>query len=177
MLKLRLMPIGDLLRWLARAGKRARAKSGGLKRYPDLAQLLSLRPKAVGGRRERPPGFAKVLAAAARQRQREVWGWKLAEARNHSASALEPNACLAHCPPPSRPRPRASGGGRRRHGSVKRCAGCSRARNCSALGARAARNTCPARPSHAVGPLRARGRRGRHTQRNQSTRPPQWTGP
>ena len=27
--------------------------------------------------------------------------WKLAEARNHSASALEPHACLAHCPPPS----------------------------------------------------------------------------
>jgi nitrite reductase/ring-hydroxylating ferredoxin subunit len=48
-----------------------------------------------------PPGPRTCWRLAARRSSREVCGWKLAEARNHSASALAPHATLAHCPPPS----------------------------------------------------------------------------
>ena len=134
------MPIGDHLRWLARAGKRARAKSGGLKRYPRTksapldGQMRRRRARAAALARARAGGWlrgaaARSVCAGSSQRPEII---------RPRRSLRTPLLLTARRPARGRAR---SGGWRRRHGSVKRCAGCSRARNHSALGARAARNT------------------------------------
>ena len=69
MLEPRLMPIGDHLRWLARACKRARAKSGGLKRYPRAksapldGQMRRRRARAAALGRARAGGWLRGAAA------------------------------------------------------------------------------------------------------------------
>ena len=135
MLKQRPMRIGDHLRWLARAGKREPAKNGGLKRYLSIAALSR---KAVSGRR------SARTAALGRAR---AGGWLRGAAAEKCVAGSSQRPEIIR-PRRSRRTPllltarrrpargARSGGLRRRHGSVKRCAGCSRARNHSALGAR-----------------------------------------
>ena len=141
------MPIGDHLRWLARAGKRARAKSGGLKRYPRAksapldGQMRRRRARAAALARARAGGWLRGAAArsvcAGSSQRPEI----IRPRRSRRTLVL-----LTARRRPARGRAR-SGGLRRRRGSVKRCAGCSRARNHSALGARPLATLLPCSPA------------------------------
>ena len=123
-------------RWQASARKKRRPEAIS----EDLSQLLST-AKAPGGGRLCPPWAAHVLAAGcAAQQPRNVCAGSSQRPEIIRPRRSRRTPLLHAARRPARGRAR-SGGWRRRHGSMKRCAGCSRARNHSGLGARAARNT------------------------------------